>query len=260
MNSISGANNLAQEEFRQMINERDLAQEVFADQLRTAEQRFIRMKAEGAQDTLSALQAQASDGYASVQELEVNAQRRADEAFEAFRNDVQREAMTIIHDGLVFHEQVAADAKEYSLRLSDEANEFWAEARAAEHSEQQAGARLTQALAQSQQRLLDKESWIEAHRQLSHDAQVKDRALRDEASRALAEKQVLFRGELHSAQEDIMREVRTEWEISKSGYDSKIQELSKALSSAQAEQHAFEVIAAAGGKQEQMYMYSLSQS
>jgi hypothetical protein len=54
MNSISGANNLAQEEFRQMINERDLAQEVLADQLRTAEQRFIRMKAEGAQDTLRA--------------------------------------------------------------------------------------------------------------------------------------------------------------------------------------------------------------
>jgi hypothetical protein len=260
MNSISGANNLAQEEFRQMTNERDQAQAVFADQLRTAEQSLIRMKAEGAQETLSALQAQASDGYASVQELEVNAQRRADEAFKAFKDDVQREATTIIHDGLVFHEQIAADAKEYSLQPSDEANEFWAEARAAEHSEQRAGAQLTQARAQSQQRLMDKDSWIQAHRQLSQDAQVKDRALREEASRALAEQQVLFRGELHSAQEDIMQEVRTEWEISKSGYDSKINELTLALSSAQAEQNAFEQIAAAGGKQEQMYMYSLSQS
>jgi hypothetical protein len=151
------------------------------------------MKAEGAQETLSALQAQASDGYASVQELEVNAQRRADDAFEAFKADVQREAFSIIRDGLVFHEQQAADAKEYSLQLSDETNEYWAEARAAVVSEQNVDQQLTRARAESQQRLMDKDSWIQAHRQLTQDAQVKDRALRDEAHRALAEQQVNLR-------------------------------------------------------------------
>jgi hypothetical protein len=211
MDSISGANNLAQEEFRQMIIDRDEQKELYTHELTKAEQRYIKMKAEGAQETLSALQAQASDGHASVQELEVNAQRRADEAFEAFKADVQREAMTIIHDGLVFHEQKAADATEYSLQLSDETSEYWAEARAAVHQEQNVDRQLTRERAVSHQRLMDKDSWIAAHRQLTQDAQVKDRALREEATRALAEQQLSFKGQLESTQEDFMREVRIEW-------------------------------------------------
>ena len=79
--------------------------------------------AESAQETLSALQAQAQDGHASVQELEVNAQRRADEAFNAFKRDCHREALTAIQDGIATHEKIARDSEAYGHRMSDEATE-----------------------------------------------------------------------------------------------------------------------------------------
>ena len=50
-----------------------------------AEAWYIKVKAEGAQETLGALRAQASDDHASVQELEMDVQHRAKEAFRVSR-------------------------------------------------------------------------------------------------------------------------------------------------------------------------------
>ena len=57
--------------------------------------------------------------------------------------------------------------------MSDEATEYWAEARVAEHTEQRVDRDLTRARAQSEQRLVDNRSLIAAHRQLTLDAAVK---------------------------------------------------------------------------------------
>ena len=190
-----------------MINDRDERVALHKHDETQAEARCIKLKAECAQETLSALQAQAQDGHASVQELEVNAQRRADEAFNAFKLDCHREVLTAIHDGIAFHEQVARDSEAYGHRLSDEVTEYWAEARAAERSEQTVDRELTRARAQSEQRRLDNNSLIAAHRQLTLDAKAQDMALRSEADAALAEQQVSLLAQMASNKEEIMQEV-----------------------------------------------------
>ena len=84
LNSITEAKNMSQDEVKFMINDRDERIVLHKHDETQAEARYIKLKAESAQETLSALQSQAQDGHASVQELEVHAQRRANEAFDAF--------------------------------------------------------------------------------------------------------------------------------------------------------------------------------
>jgi hypothetical protein len=239
MNSISEANNQAQEEFRLMVIDRDVREVFHKSEATQAEARYIKLKAESAQETLSALQAQASDGHASVQELEMNAQRRADDAFNAFKADVQREALVIISEGVTHYEKCAAESAEHSLKMSDEVHEYYAEARTAVHAEQNVDRLLARARAESQQRLLDKDSWIESHRQLSHDTQVADRELRLEARAALAEQQALHTGQMASNTQAIMKEVEREWQTNHGHFEMKIEELSTALSKARTETIAY---------------------
>ena len=116
---------MSQDEVKYMINDRDERIALHKHDETQAEARYIQLKAESAQEILSALQSQAQDGHASVQELEVHAQRRANEAFDAFKLDCHREALSAINDGIAFHEQAARDTKADYLRLSDEVDEYW---------------------------------------------------------------------------------------------------------------------------------------
>ena len=89
----------------------------------------------------------------------------------------------------------------------DVTTEYWAEARAAEKTEQEVDRQPSRGRAQSEQRLLDKDSWMAAHRQLSLNAAQKDRTLRSkaDADTALAEQQTFLLAQMILNKEEIMQ-------------------------------------------------------
>ena len=85
-----------------------------------AEAKLIEVKAEYAQVTLVILSCRAQENYASVQQLEMSAQARANSAFDAFRADCQREAKHLITTSIAYHMGVAQQEEAEALNLRDE--------------------------------------------------------------------------------------------------------------------------------------------